>query len=117
MVIGMSHRDWLYSWGMNELLELCPISVFTFFFHFCFQNDMSRDVVVHLTRLALSQEKSVELDADIYMDYSILLTVVRVAQCLPRPIKLEVAIKVRNVQRYLIQNEVELISTFIRNPT
>ena len=61
------------------------------------QDDMSRDVVVQLTRLALSPEKSIELEADIYMDYSILLTVVRVAQCLPRPIKLEVAIKVRFV--------------------
>ena len=61
----------------------------------CKQQDMSRDVIVQLTKLALSQEKSVELEADIYTNFSVMLTVVRVAQCLPRPIKLEVAIKVR----------------------
>ena len=59
----------------------------------CKQN-ISRDVVIHLTKLGISLERSIELEADIYSDFHIILTVVRVAQCLPRPIKLEIAIKV-----------------------
>lgn len=58
------------------------------------KQDISRDVVVHLMKLAISVERSAEARTDIYKDFSIVLSVVRVSHVLPRPVKLEIAIKV-----------------------
>ena len=47
-----------------------------------------------MLKLALSLDTSEQMKADIYTDFNIVLSVVRIAHYLPRPIKLEVAIKV-----------------------
>lgn len=60
------------------------------------KQDISRDVVVHLMKLAISVERSAEARTDIYKDFSIVLSVVRVSHVLPRPVKLEIAIKIRH---------------------
>ena len=66
------------------------------------KQEISRDVAVHLLKVGLSVERSLELDTDIYMDFSIVLSVVRIAHSLPRPIKLEVAIKVDSFYHFIL---------------
>ena len=58
------------------------------------KQEVNRTVVVSMLKLALSLDTSEQMKADIYTDFNIVLSVVRIAHYLPRPIKLEVAIKV-----------------------
>ena len=51
-------------------------------------------MVVSMLKLALSLDASEQMQADIYTDFNIVLGVARLAHDLPRPTKLEVAIKV-----------------------
>lgn len=69
------------------------------------KQDIDRDVVVHVLKLSLSVDRSSDLKTDIYTDFCIVLTVFRMVQYQARPVKLEVAIKVRFIfQDHLLCN-------------
>eukprot|EP00111_Clytia_hemisphaerica_P022278 TCONS_00065481-protein len=60
------------------------------------KQDIDRDVIVHLLKLGISVDRTSDLKSDIYTDFGKVLTVFHIVQFHPRPVKLEVAIKVRN---------------------
>ena len=58
------------------------------------KQDIDRDLIVLLLRLGISVDRTSDLKSDIYTDFGKVLTVFHIVQFQPRPVKLEVAIKV-----------------------
>lgn len=58
------------------------------------KQDIDRDLIVLLLKLGISVDRTSHLKCDIYTDFGKVLTVFHIVQFQPRPVKLEVAIKV-----------------------
>ena len=58
------------------------------------KQEVTRDVVLLLLKLGVSVSLTEEMKNDIFFNYQIVLSVLRICQSLPMFIKLEVAIKV-----------------------
>lgn len=58
------------------------------------KQEIDREVVVHLLKLGISVESTSDLKSDIYTDFGKVLTVFHISHYQPRPVKLEVVIKV-----------------------